>query len=298
MEERKTISNEYGSMTSVTWECDGIVLGHGVQTFKELTSFSGSSQKDVVRMHFGMKGNYAFTYKQLGQTYDLIGGHHNIMYSKDFDITVFNKTLKLETFGIQFPTQLFIQFTQNASDSLKRFAADILAGKDVMLSSRWGAIDSPIQQVLQQIIHCKYNDDLKKLFLLSKSIELLVLCAEAYEHTQQEQFVKNKADKEKLIAVRDLINERVQDPPNLTQIARIVGLNEYKLKRGFKEVFNNTVFGYLSEQRLHLAHRYLRDTRKTAAEISYELGYATPQHFSNAFRKKFGITPATARNNP
>lgn len=298
MEERKTITTEEGTRTTITWQCDDILLGHAVSTFKELISFSGSSQADVVRMHFGMKGNYAFTYKQMDKTYDLIGGHHNIMYSKDFDITVYNKTLVLETFGIQFPAVLFIEFTQNANDSLKRFAEAILAGRNVMLSEQWGAIDSPIQQVLQQIIHCKYNDHLRKLFLLSKSIELLVLCAEAYEHTRQEQFVKNKADKEKLIAVRDLINERVQDPPNLTQIARIVGLNEYKLKRGFKEVFNNTVFGYLSEQRLHLAHRYLQDTRKTAAEISYELGYATPQHFSNAFRKKFGITPASARNNP
>lgn len=298
MEEKKTITNEYGTTNSITWKCDDIVLGHGVSTFKELTSFSGSSQLDVVRMHFGIKGNYAFTYKQLDKTYDLIGGHHNIMYSKDFDITVYNKTLVLETFGIQFPSTQFIQFTQNANDSLKRFAEAIFNGRNVMLAEQWGAIDSPIQQVLQQIIHCKYNDELKKLFLLSKSIELLVLCAESYENTRQEQFIKSKADKEKLIAVRDLINERVQDPPNLSQIARMVGLNEYKLKRGFKEVFNNTVFGYLADQRLHLARRYLQDTRKTAAEISFELGFATPQHFSNAFRKKFGITPASARNNP
>lgn len=298
MEEKKTVTTEYGSLTSITWKCDDIVLGHGISTFKELTSFSGHSQLDVVRLHFGMKGNYAFTYKQLDQTYDLIGGHHNIMYSKDFDITVYNKTLVLETFGVQFPAQQFIQFTENATDSLKRFAEDILAGKNVMLAERWGAIDSPIQQVLQQIIHCKYKEGLKKMFLLSKSIELLVLCAEEYENNRQGQFIKTPTDKEKLIAVRDLINERVQDPPNLSQIARMVGLNEYKLKRGFKEVFNNTVFGYLSEQRLHLAHRYLQDTRKTAAEISLELGYATPQHFSNAFRKKFGITPASVRNNP
>ncbi|MBO9561540.1 MAG: helix-turn-helix transcriptional regulator [Niastella sp.] len=296
MEERNTLTNEYGTRTSVTWKVDDIILGHGVSTFKELTTFTGSGKADVVRLHFGMKGNYAFTYKQLDKTYDLIGGHHNIMYSKEFDITVFNKTLVLETFGVQFPSALFIQFTQHANDSLKRFAEDILSGKNVMLSEQWGAIDSPIQQVLQQIIHCKYNEEMKKLFLLSKSIELLVLCAEAYEHTRQEQFIKSPADKEKLIAVRDIINERVQDPPNLSQIARMVGLNEYKLKRGFKEVFNNTVFGYLADQRLHLAQRYLRDTRKTAAEISFELGFATPQHFNNAFRKKFGVTPAAARN--
>jgi AraC-like DNA-binding protein len=56
------------------------------------------------------------------------------------------------------------------------------------------------------------------------------------------------------------------------------------------------VFGYLAEQRLQLAWQYLRDTQKTAAEISYELGYATPQHFNNAFKKKFGVTPYSARN--
>jgi AraC family transcriptional activator of pyochelin receptor len=210
------------------------------------------------------------------------------------------KTLEIETFGIQFPKELFIQFTENASDSLKRFSQDIMEGKSTILSYSWGTIDSPIQQVLQQIIHCKYTDGIKKLFLLSKSIELLVLCADSVSASENKKdvFIKNQTDKEKIIAVRDLINERVHCPPNLSEIAQYVGLNEYKLKRGFKETFNNTVFGYLTDQRLQLARQYLLDTEKTAAEISLQLGYATPQHFNNAFKKKFGITPYLVRNNP
>jgi AraC family transcriptional activator of pyochelin receptor len=47
-----------------------------------------------------------------------------------------------------------------------------------------------------------------------------------------------------------------------------------------------------------LARQFLLDTEKTAAEISNELGYSTPQHFNNAFKKKFGITPFSVRNNP
>ena len=138
------------------------------------------------------------------------------------------------------------------------------------------------------------------MFLLSKSIELLVLSAESYSYSEnkKEIFVKNKSDKEKIIAVRDLINENLNCPPNLNQIAKTIGLNEYKLKRGFKEVFNNTVFGYLTEQRLNLALQYLKDTQKTSSEIAYCLGYATPQHFSNAFKKKFGFAPNSVRNNP
>jgi len=300
MMERSRVAFEKGVRDAVIWQCDDIRLGHAVSRFNEYTSFAASGQPNVVRLHFGLKGDYRFSYKQLDRTFDLIGGHHNIMYSTGFDMVVENKTLVLETFGIQFPRELFIQYTQHASDLLKRFSEAVIEGRGALLSEQWGAIDPPVQLAIQQIIHSKYTGDIQKLFLLSRSIELLVLCAESCDKTanKSEPFIKTKADKEKLIAVRDLINDRVHCPPNLSEIARTVGLNEYKLKRGFKETFHTTVFGYLSEQRLHLAHRYLRDTGKTAAEISAELGYATPQHFNNAFRKRFGMTPWSVRNNP
>jgi AraC family transcriptional regulator, transcriptional activator of the genes for pyochelin and ferripyochelin receptors len=288
------------SSTTTNWYCDNIKLTHSISNYQKLGNSTTSNNTDLVRLHFGMKGNYEFSYKQLNKRFDLIGGHHNIMYSNGFDIEIENKTFEIETFGIQFPKELFIDFTQNANDQLKRFSENILLGKSDLLSQNWGAIDYSIEQVIRQIINCNYSTELKKMFLLSKSIELLVLSAESYSYTEnkKEIFVKNKSDKEKIIAVRDLINENLNCPPNLNQIAKTIGLNEYKLKRGFKEVFNNTVFGYLTDQRLNLAMQYLKDTQKTSSEIAYSLGYATPQHFSNAFKKKFGFAPNSVRNNP
>ncbi|CAL1521528.1 AraC family transcriptional regulator [Chitinophaga sp. MM2321] len=300
MDEHKSLVYHNGTMDSSVWYCDDIKIGHAISRFNELFSFPASSPTDVVRLHFGLKGDYIFTYKQLNRSFDLIGGHHNIMYSNGFDIVIENKTLEVETFGIQFPKALFINFTQNANDQLKRFSEHIINDTPAILSEKWGAVDTAIHQVILQIIHCKYAGDFKKLFLLSKSIELLVISAESCQAaaSKEDHFLKNKTDKEKIMAVRDLLNERLDCPPSLSEIARTVGLNEYKLKRGFKEKFNNTVFGYLTDQRLQLAHQYLRDTEKTAAEISFELGYATPQHFNNAFKKKFGFTPFSVRNNP
>jgi len=300
MEEKQQRIFENGTMNGTVWLCDGIRIGHALSEFTSLFRFASGNDSDVVRLHFGLKGDYCFTHKQLGKSFDLVGGHHNMMYSKGFDMVVENKTLEIETFGVQFPTELFLKFTENASEPLQRFAENIINGKSALLSESWGALDSNIQQVIHQIIQCKYSGELKKLFLLSKSIELLVLSAEACRVSSEKNnlFIKTRTDKEKIIAVRDLINERVHSPPNLSEIAKTVGLNEYKLKRGFKEVFNNTVFGYLTDQRLNLAHHYLLDTNKTAAEISVQLGYATPQHFNNAFKKKFGVTPFLVRNNP
>lgn len=297
MEQRHHLENEAGTRDSITWEFDGIRMGHAISKFHKLTSFTAASPNtDVVRLHLGLKGNYSFHYNQLNTDFHLIGGHHNIMYSKDFGMTVHNHTLELETFGVQFPRNTFLQFTQNANDLLKSFGEHILSGKPVLLADQWGAVDPQIQQVIYQIMNNRYSGDLQRLFLLSKSIELLVLCAESSLLTLNKQPEISPTDKEKIIAVRDLINDRLSDPPSLTQIARTVGINEYKLKRGFKETFHTTVFGYLTEQRLLLARQYLRDTQKTAAEISFELGYSTPQHFNNVFKKRFGQTPDSVRN--
>jgi AraC-like DNA-binding protein len=301
MGQRHQLVNEAGTRDSLTWEFDGIRMGHAVSRFHELAPFSaGSAISDVVRLHIGLRGNYSFHYRQLDTDFHLIGGHHNIMYSKDFDMTVDPRTPELETFGIQFPRETFLRFTEGANDLLKSFGDHIASGKSILLTDQWGAVDPQIQQAVHQIINNHYSGDVRQLFLLSKSVELLVLCAESCHLTmnKKQEFVKTAGDKEKIIAVRDLINQRLSDPPSLIQIARSVGINEYKLKRGFKEIFNNTVFGYLTEQRLLLAQQYLKDTQKTAAEISFELGYSTPQHFNNVFKKRFGLTPDSSRKNP
>ncbi len=293
------LETESGTRDTLTWDVDGIRMGHAISKFSGHTHFTASSAaSEVVRLHLGIRGNYSFRYHQLDTTFDLIGGHHNILYSKDFEMTVYNRTLELETFGVQFPKDIFLRFTLNATDLLKRFADRIIRGEPVILTDEWGAVNPAIQQVIGQILHHRYNGDLQKLFLLSKSIELLVCCAESCALTLEpsnESILKTPADKEKIIAARDLVNARVHEPPSLTEIAKAVGLNEYKLKRGFKETFHTTVFGYLTAQRLQLARRYLLDTKKTAAEVAFKLGYATPQHFNNAFKKHFGHTPNSIR---
>jgi AraC family transcriptional activator of pyochelin receptor len=297
------IQTDTGTRESLTWEFDGIRMGHAISKFRALTEFTATSaMTDVIRLHIGLSGNYSFRYRQLDTTFDLIGGHHNLLYSKDFEMTVYNRTLELETFGVQFPRETFLNFTANATDLLKRFSERIINGEAVILTDDWGAVDPAIHQVVDQIIHHRYTGDLQRLFLLSKSIELLVCCAESCEQAGkpqlQPQILKSNADKEKILAARDLVNTRIDSPPSLTEIARTIGLNEYKLKRGFKETFNTTVFGYLTAQRLQLARRYLLDTQKTAAEIAFQLGYSTPQLFNNAFKKHFGHTPQSVRKNP
>ncbi len=290
----------HGRAAVSRWKMDGIGMDYVYSEFTEHISFPAGRDDEKIRLHFGLRGNCDVFHRQLGQKFESIGMQHNFMYSEGFDIEVHNKSLVLETFGIQFDKSVFLEFTQNANDQLKRFADAILAGKSSLFSPDWPVVDVQIQQVIAQIMQNKYEGEIQKLFLLSKAIELLVLAAEAHLRPMpaHDAFVKRHADKDKLVAAKELIDKRLNQPASLSDICKIIGINEYKLKRGFKEMYGNTVFGYMTDQRLQLALQTIRDSQQSIAEIAFDLGYATPQHFNNAFKKKYGSTPFLVRKNP
>lgn len=131
------------------------------------------------------------------------------------------------------------------------------------------------------------------MYLLSKSIELLVMQAEACNAAlmPSPNYIKTNYDKDCIMYAREYIMNNLETPPGLLELAKIIGINEYKLKRGFKEMFGNTVFGYLSDTRLEIAKNDLLENKKSISEIALELGYSSVQHFSKAFKKKFGSSP-------
>ncbi len=186
-----------------------------------------------------------------------------------------------------------MKITWNANEWLGKFAEEILKGEPISLSPENLVIDIQIYSIIQSIINCKFEGKLKRMYLWSKCMELLVLQADSFDklNSKGKTSYKTDYDKERLNFARDYILSHINNPPTIIELSRIVGINEFKLKKGFKELFGNTIFGILSDYRLETAHKELIENKKTAAELANELGYSSPQHFSNAFKKKFGISP-------
>lgn len=284
--------------TSQKWELDEIFISHDLIDFHAFEKQKASNDSDFVRLHFGLKGSYTFNYAQLGTSYTLFGHHNNIMYSKGLELEILNTSKHIESFGINFTKEAFLKIGQNGNEVLKRFSEKVLKGENSILSPNWKTTNLYMQQVIQDIIHCPYSEDLQQLFLLSKSIELLVLQAKLYEEEQAVNFIKSEKDRKKFIEAKEVLASRLDDPPTIIELSKLMGINEYKLKRGFKELFGTTIFGYIHAQRMDLAKKLLLGSSKSAKEIAYETGYSSPQHFSHAFKKTFGVTPNSVRKNP
>jgi len=201
--------------------------------------------------------------------------------------------LKSSMFFLQFTKEAFLRLTHNGNEILDQFNKNIIDNKPAMLCARNLPADPGLLSIINNIVHCNYSGGIKKLFLLSKALELLVLQAEkanslsepAYHH------IKSAYDMERIRYVREYVMGRLDNPPGLHELARVAGINEYKLKRGFKEMFGTTVFGYIADARLMLAKNELSQNQKKIGEIADSLGYSSVQHFSAAFKKKFGVSP-------
>lgn len=103
----------------------------------------------------------------------------------------------------------------------------------------------------------------------------------------------NDPDKIKLAAselTQDLIN-----PPSFEALRERCGLSEFHLKRGFQNVFQTTVAGYLRRQRMLRAADLLRTPGRTVAHVAAEVGFRNPSRFAEAFRRELGCNPAEYR---
>ena len=98
-------------------------------------------------------------------------------------------------------------------------------------------------------------------------------------------------DVERLHLAREILIEHSVKPPSLIELARRVGLNDRKLKQGFRQLFGTTVFGYLQDYRMQEAKQLLHDSDRSIASIAMTVGYKNPEAFSTAFRRKFAISP-------
>ena len=78
-------------------------------------------------------------------------------------------------------------------------------------------------------------------------------------------------------------------------MAHIAGINDFKLKNGFKQLYGTTVFGFLFEERMQQAMIMLTETETAIKEISISIGYKNLPNFTAAFKKRFGYPPSFVR---
>jgi AraC-like DNA-binding protein len=154
-----------------------------------------------------------------------------------------------------------------------------------------------IRRIAEQIVAAPSRTGCNRLFLEGKILELLALTMaeqdqRSAEASRPSQVTLSAKDRQRLQEARDLLVEDLERTWLLRDLARQVGLNENKLKHGFRQIFGNSVYAYLQDQRMLAAADMLARGDESVTSIALAVGYANPAHFSKIFRRYFGLSPS------
>ena len=105
----------------------------------------------------------------------------------------------------------------------------------------------------------------------------------------------SEADVQRLALVRETILKNLRYHYTIPCLAQTAGINEFKLKTGFKALYGQPVFDFLTENRMKMAMELMESNNYSIGEIAHRCGYNHPTNFCAAFRRRYHIRPSDYR---
>ena len=154
-----------------------------------------------------------------------------------------------------------------------------------------------MKTILINMMDVPLTGNLRELMLEAKILELIALQLGQYYHAGafSSESVSRK-DREVFHAIHEYLAKTFNEAHSLQSLSRQFGINEFKLKQGFRDTFGTSVFAHIFDLKMRHAHHLIAEENMLLREVSREVGYKNPNHFSTAFKKRFGFSPNELKN--
>ena len=244
----------------------------------------------LIQFHFGIKGHAKFIFNQGNYALDLKEEKSLLLYNPQKELPL-NLVLEPQSWVISVIISIkkFHALFSNEANYITFLSED---NKDKKYYNE-GNISPSMAIVLSQLFHYNLHPSIKNLYYKGKGYELLSLYFNRTEDPDAEQcpFLIDEDNVMKIRKAKDIIISNLAEPPGLQELSDQVGLNLKKLKMGFKQIYGDTVYGFLFEYKMEYARKLLDSGSYNVNEVGLKIGYSTGSHFIAAFKKKFATTP-------
>jgi AraC-like DNA-binding protein len=221
-------------------------------------------------------------------------GQFNLMY-----VPVYDQQIKLEVgkeyICLNLNYQSFaLQEMAPYFEGLANFLDKVRSGRPAILQPEHSWVTREIQDTIYRMLHCPVDIPSYPVFfdLLMKTL-LFLLLLQSIQQQPPSTFSHYEVDG--IYAARDIIRKNIRYHFIISEIAQRVGMNEAKLKIGFREIFGNGVYEYLQTERMMEARHLLFEQGRSIKEIAALTGYKSVNSFIKAFKKKYRLTPGEFR---
>lgn len=146
---------------------------------------------------------------------------------------------------------------------------------------------------LHQMFDEEKSPNALQLFRKAKVYEVLSICLNKGKEPDAEScpFLKDKSNVDKIREARQALIADLSRNITLQELCREIGISEYNMKIGFKNVYGKPVMTYLNDYKMEVSRHMLEEGRLKVNEVADRLGYRSTSHFIETFKKRYGQTP-------
>lgn len=154
---------------------------------------------------------------------------------------------------------------------------------------------------ITNLLRSNFNDKFHLIHTRAKTFDLLCdilqyLCSPNI-HSDGDSKTLSTYETQRLQEARDILSTTFSPAPTIKGLAKTIGLNETKFKRGFKLLFGATIHEYGNYHRMQKALELLQTTEQSITDIAQSVGYDYQTSFTAAVKNFFGVTPKQLRDN-
>jgi AraC family transcriptional regulator len=129
---------------------------------------------------------------------------------------------------------------------------------------------------------------------------VIFVCARLVRRMPSQQAMTSRAREvlspRQLRRVLDFMRQRLEDSPNLDELAAEAGMSRYHFARAFKQSTGHSPHAYLIGRRLEHAKDLLASTDRSVTEIAAQVGYDDSTQLSRLFQKELAMSPSAYRS--
>ena len=277
------------------------ILKRSFQTDGESLHIPFANHEPGIQMIFSLDG-YSFFNDQF-DPFKIRPSSHCINYFSSYNcVNLLDDHSRQHDISFRLKKSFYADLlAQHLSSSEDGLPSMIAREKEFNTMNQHIPADAAVIGILKNILECPFKGEMKVAYLKEHIRALFTLQLFHFNElvagaTPQVDTRINMRDREVLNAVKEYIDQNFLDASSLESLSKHFGLNEFKLKLGFKTLFETSPIRYLQHKRLAYALSLLRNTDKSIKEISHEIGYAHPANFTSAFVRAFGNTPQSFRS--
>lgn len=291
-----------GSITAFTFDYGISLMLFNCQLKENLKIVYRAEQTHPVHFNFCLNGDFRHSLAEGAITYQLnplagsITTNPNSC-SQSFD---FPKGMAIRHANLQVLRSAYLEKVDcdvtRMPDKLAEVFQEVEGKKPFLYEGNYTVSTSAC---IKSILDTTHEGLVRSAYTEAKSLEIFSLQLKQFEDdlNPKHRFIAlKKYDLDRILAAKELLILDLQNAPTIVELAKRSGINQQKLKKGFKQVFDQTINQYLRNTRLETAKFMLIEGKSSIQDISKKVGYSNQSHFARRFKEKYGLLPKDVRS--